>query len=481
MKRVRRRAGGWFRAVYPIAFLIAAGCLTGVLTGGEGDLAVVGGKICTAAGEPILDGAVLIRGGKIAAVGPRSQVDLPAGVRQVNAQGRVIIPGLVDLWAAIPGGDAPGGSPELRAAESLDPYAETWRRLLSSGITTAMVAPGVARGIGGLGAVLKLRSAEPASPEELLLKADAQLVLGLGQAPPSLGAPSLTTGDRLEQYYALRGRFTAARDYRKGWDDYWQAVENYNREYKEHLSSGAILAAGASTEENPEDRKPDESDEEKKEPEKKDGEKKETEKKDAAGKGPRPPRRPRVDPGAEVLLRAIDGKLPVLLIAHGQVDLRHAVRLRDEFRLRLAIAGATEGFRVAGDLAGAGISAAVGPVLLTGWSIDFLGHRESNAAELAAAGVPVALCGLGGSAFPSEALRIEACVASRGGLSPAAALRAITAVPAAILGLESRIGTLEAGKDGDLVILDREPTDALARVLGAVVEGRIVFEKERDA
>ncbi len=485
MRQVQRRAGGWLRAVSSITFLIAAACLTGALAGGEGDLAVIGGKICTAAGEPIPDGAVLIRGGKIAAVGPRSQVEIPAGVRQVSAEGRVVIPGLVDLWAALPGGNPPGGSPELRAAESLDPFAETWRRLLSSGITTAAVAPGVVRGVGGLGAVLKLRTGEPAAPGDLLLQGDTHIVLALGRAPPGLGAPRLSTGDRLEQYYALRGRFIAARDYRKGWDDYWQAVEKYNREYKEHLSASALLAPGEESEDKPEDKKPDENrpedkDAEKKDAGKKDAEKREPEKKDPA-KSPKPPRRPRTDAGVEVLLRAIDGKLPVLLVAHGQGDVRHAVRLRDEFHLKLAVAGATEGYRAAGDLAKAGLAAAVGPVLLTDWSIDFLGHREANAAELSAAGVSVALCGLGGAAFPSESLRIEACVAARGGLPPAAALRAITAVPAAILGIESRVGTLEPGKDGDLVILDGEPADALTRVLRVVVEGQIVFERERDA
>jgi imidazolonepropionase-like amidohydrolase len=126
------------------------------------------------------------------------------------------------------------------------------------------------------------------------------------------------------------------------------------------------------------------------------------------------------------------------------------------------------------------VKAAVGPALLTRWSLDLLEHRESNAADLARARVPVALCGLGGEAFPAGALRLEASVAVRGGLAPDLALRAITSEPAAALGLGERIGSIAPGRDGDLVILDGDPLSALSRVLRVVVEGRVVFGRERE-
>jgi imidazolonepropionase-like amidohydrolase len=314
--------------------------------------------------------------------------------------------------------------------------------------------------------VLKLRSYAWGPLPDLLVRADSHLVLALGQTPPGLGPPRITTVERLEQYYALRQRFISARQYQKAWNGYWEAVDKYNREIPPKRPSVQLLA-----EEFAEDKVPEEKKAEEKKPE---------EKKAEEPKKPAPPQKPASETQKEVLLAAMDRKLPVLILAHSRADIGYAVRLKEEFGLEATVAGCTEGYRAAEDLARAGVKAAVGPALLTRWSLDLLEHRESNAADLARASVPVALCGLGGEAFPAGALRLEASVAVRGGLAPDLALRAITAEPAAALGLGERLGSIAPGKDGDLVIIEGDPLSALSRVLRVVVEGRVVFEREKD-
>jgi imidazolonepropionase-like amidohydrolase len=443
---------------------------------GSGDLALVGGKVFTAAGRLIEDGTVIIRGGRIAAVGLRSETPVPEGMKVVSAKGKSVIPGLVDLWSDLPGSGSPGGQPDSRSADLVEPFSETWRSLLVEGITTAAVAPEPSRGIGGLGAVLKLRSARRGEIRDPCWIRDAHLVLALGSGTTGDGPARISTAERLEVYYTLRARFQEARQYRRSLDGYWDAVEKWNKGLADRVAEADPAPAPGPTagaEEPPKkDEKKDEKKEEKKAEEKKE-EKKEPER-------PRPPERPPLDLSKEVLLRALDGKLPVVAVAHRASDIRFALRLKEEFGLRLAVAGATEGWREAAGIALAKAAVALGPALLDRARLDLEGHRESNGADLAAAGVPVSLSGLGGSAFPSAALRLQACILARGGLDLDRALRAITAEPAAVLGIEARVGTIEAGKDGDLVVLDGEPLSALSRVVRVIVEGVVVLDREME-
>jgi imidazolonepropionase-like amidohydrolase len=469
----RFRAGALRRAgPLLVALLASAPGPAGEDGPGGGDLALVGGRIHTAAGRVIDDGTVVIRGGRIAAVGPRAETPVPPGVPTIDVTGRSIIPGLVDLWSDLPWAAAPGGRPDARADALVEPFPEAWARSLEEGITTAAIAPRPVRGVGGLGSVLKLRPARPGSVADPRLVRDSHLVLAIGLAAPGLGAASITTAERLEGYYALRSLLAVTREYGRTWAGYWEAVEKYNADASNRLAGAdGGDGPGPATEDA---RKP----EEKKADEKKAEEKKAEEKK--APDRPRPPERPARDLGKEVLLRAVDGKLPVLAVAFRAADIGYALRLREEFGLRLAVAGAAEGWRVAEDLGRAKAPVAVGPALLDRLAVEMEGHRESTGAAVAAAGAPVALCALGGDAFPSAALRLEACVLVRGGLAADLALRAATAVPAAILGIDGRVGTIEPGKDGDLVVLDGDPLDARSRVTRVIVEGRLAVSREAD-
>jgi len=471
--RERRARFSIRRATLSLTLSAALLFLADGRAGELGSLAVVGGTVHTAAGKVIPDGVVVIEEGKIAAVGPRAETKIPEGLRIIPADGRAVIPGLVDLWASASSGraaGAAGGAPDLRAGDIAAPDPEAWRGLLEEGITTAGIAPAPVRGVGGLGAVLKLADREPAGLRNVEARASSHLVLALGMVASELGPPRITTAERLDQYYALRQRFIDAKSYKKTWDGYWEAVEKYNTEFGTRIALGPLAAEEEPVEETTSGEKKDEGGAAEKKPE----ERKAEEKK------PKPPERPKADPEKEVLLRALDGTLPVVVVAHHKADIGYALRLKEEFSLDLVVAGAAEGYRAVAELAAAKVQVVVGPLLLDRWSIDLLDHRESNAGDLSAAGVPVALSSLGGAAFPSPALRLSACVAVRGGLSPQKALRAITAEPAAALGLDGRLGSIEAGKDGDLVILDGDPLSALSRVLAVIAGGRVAFARERE-
>ncbi len=454
----------------------------------RGDLAVVGGKIYTATGRIHEDGTVVIQGGKIAAVGSRGETVVPAGMATLSAKGRVVIPGLIDLWAPIPGGSEGGGQTHHRAGDLVESFPEAWRRSLSAGITTVGIAPVPVRGVGGLGALLKLRSAREGEIIDLRIRTDSHLLLALGMVPPGLGSPRITTSDRLEQYYALRSLFVQARDYRKAWDRYWEAAEKYNKEISSRLVSPeaggeeskgkdppAVPAPGENVSEKAPEKGPEKGEE------KKGGDQKKDQKKDekkAEKKPPAPPKEPDLDLKKEVLLRAMEGKLPVFLQAHKKADIGYALRLKEEFGLKLVILGATEGHLAAEEIGRSATPVSLGPALLTRYDLDLEGLRESNGAELASQGVPVSLSSLGGSAFPAQSLRLQSCILLRGGLCRDLALQAITSRPAEMLGISERLGTIESGKDGDLVLLDGDPLNALSKVACVIVEGRVVFEGE---
>jgi imidazolonepropionase-like amidohydrolase len=138
-------------------------------------------------------------------------------------------------------------------------------------------------------------------------------------------------------------------------------------------------------------------------------------------------------------------------------DLRTALALRREFPLRLILAGAAEGWMVAHELAQAGVAVLVNPMTNLPERFEALGATLENAARLAAAGVTVAF--MTGDAHNARNLKQGAGNAVAYGLPWDAALRAMTVVPAQIWGLADRLGSLEPGKEADVVVWDGDPLE----------------------
>ena len=140
--------------------------------------------------------------------------------------------------------------------------------------------------------------------------------------------------------------------------------------------------------------------------------------------------------------------------------------------------GATRAGEVAEELAEAKLPVALEPVLLNDRALEYGGHSESTAAILADAGIPVAITSAAKSPTGSRYLRLQACAAVRGGLDREKALGAITIEAARALGLDGRIGSIDSGKDADLVLFDGDPLDSRSRVVQVIVDGVVGKRRE---
>lgn len=176
----------------------------------------------------------------------------------------------------------------------------------------------------------------------------------------------------------------------------------------------------------------------------------------------------------EILCKVLDGKLAARCHAHRADDILTAVRISREFGFKLTIEHCTEGHRVADELAAAGIKCTLGP-LLTGRSKQELRDRSLEAAPaLERAGVVFAFT-TDHPVIPTYSLPLCAAYAVGAGMSREGALRALTLDAALVLGLEDRLGSLEAGKDADCFITDGDLFDPRTRVLTTIVDGQVAW------
>ena len=179
----------------------------------------------------------------------------------------------------------------------------------------------------------------------------------------------------------------------------------------------------------------------------------------------------------EILAGVLEGKLPARCHAHRADDILTALRISREFGFRLTIEHCTEGHYVAEELAAAGIMCTLGP-LLTGKSKQELKDRSLEAAPaLERAGVVFGFT-TDHPVIPSYSLPLCAAYAVGAGMSREGALRALTLDSARVIGLERRIGSLEAGKDADCVIAGGDLLDPRTRVLSTIVDGQVAWTLE---
>ena len=174
----------------------------------------------------------------------------------------------------------------------------------------------------------------------------------------------------------------------------------------------------------------------------------------------------------EALLPALDGTMPVLARAHRVDDILTAVRLADEFHLKLILSHGTEAYKVADLLAARKIPVLVGPITTQPERIETQGAIYDNAARLRRAGVEIAI--MSDETLNARMLPYEAGLAVAYGLPWEEAIRAITAAPAAIFGVADRIGSLKPGLEADLVVTDGDPLQPLTRLRHLMIAGRPV-------
>jgi imidazolonepropionase-like amidohydrolase len=185
---------------------------------------------------------------------------------------------------------------------------------------------------------------------------------------------------------------------------------------------------------------------------------------------------PNYDMKMEAMLPVVRGEMPLKAHAHRTDDIFTAIRIAKEFGVRLTLEHCTEGHLIAEHLAIEGYSVVVGPSFGSKTKYELNQKSFVTPGILAKAGVKIAIM-TDSPVIPLEYLPMCAALAHKAGLSEKEAIESITINAAEILELNHRIGSLEVGKDADVVIWDRHPFDLQAEVLLTVVDGKVVYKK----
>ncbi len=397
-------------------------------------IALTGGLVYPISSDPVEGGTVLMADGRIVAVG--TDVAIPAGAEVIDAAGSVVMPGIIDAMSyyGLAGEDMNEVTrplaPELRIIEAFSPFGALGsgqageirvRELLSGGVTATYIAPGDATVLGGQGAVVKTAGARF---EDLIVREPAAIDITLG------GRPASTYRD-MSRSPSTRMAVVA--------------------QLREMLVKAQERVAGAD------------------------------------GGSDATPR----NLGMEALARLLDGEIPARVQANAARDIRVAIELAEEFGFELVIDGGAGAHRMREELADRGIPVVLGPIshpYISGEEIpdagDYGGVDERNAVWLHEAGVHISLASFSrgfGSFGPGVAgqwLLIDAAIARGHGMSEADVLRAVTLSPAEVLGVADRLGSLEVGKDADVVVFDGDPLSIRTWATRVFVGGRLVYERK---
>jgi imidazolonepropionase-like amidohydrolase len=391
-----------------------------------GNCLIKGARILTVGPAGTIEGgSILVKDGKIAAVG--KDLAAPAGVVTIDGAGLTVMPGIIDCHShiAVDGGlneATQTVTAEVRVRDVVEPADVAIWRAAAGGVTAANVLHGSANAIGGQNAVIKMRY-RAASPSKLLFEgAPPGIKFALGENPKqsnwgSRGTRFPNTRSGVEA--SMRRAFTEAQEYRKAWDEHGKAR--------------------------------------------------------AAGKAGEPPRR---DLRLETLSGILAGDIRVHCHCYRADEILMVMKVAEDFGFKIAtLQHVLEGYKVGPEIAAHGAGASTFSDWW-GFKIEAFDATPWNAALMAEAGVVVSL-----NSDSDELIRhlyIEAAKAVKyGGVSEVDALKMITLNPARQLGIASRVGTIEPGKDADLAIFNGHPLSPYSRCVMTLVDGETVFERRK--
>jgi imidazolonepropionase-like amidohydrolase len=384
-------------------------------------VAFINATIYPISGPKIERGTVMVDGDKISQVG--DSVAVPTGARVVDCAGMVLLPGLVDTHSHVGDGNGADSSgpiqPDARIYDAINVRSPEFRRALAGGITTLNIMPGSGHLMSGQTLYAKNRRARIV--EDLFIRdTDGWIFGGLKMANGTnpIGEPPFP-GTRGKAMALVREKFLEAQEYGEKWKAY---------EVKR--------AKGEKVDE------------------------------------------PSRNIGLDAMVEALRGRRIVQHHTHRADDILSVLRLRDEFGLKVVLQHVSEGHLVAREIARANAPCSIIVLDSPGGKLEAVNVSRTCGGILERAGVNVALHTDDGITDSRLFLRTGA-MAVRGGMSREGALRALTLSGAEMLGLEKRVGTLEPGKDADLVILSGDPFATKTRVLKTYVEGQLVFDYDR--
>ncbi len=190
-----------------------------------------------------------------------------------------------------------------------------------------------------------------------------------------------------------------------------------------------------------------------------------------------PDKQPDRDLKLEAMLPVIYGEIPLLIHAHRADDIITGLRIADEFHLNAIIQHGTEAHKIPGELATRRVPAVVGPSLSSRAKVELKDRSFKTAGVLSQTGVQVAIM-TDHPVVPIQYLSLLAALTVKEGMDEEEALKAITINPAEILGIADRVGSLEKGKDADIIVLSGHPFDWRTKVELVLINGNIVYENQ---
>ena len=383
----------------------------------SGDLVVHAKALHTVSGRVIPNGVVVIRGGKITAVGAAGSIALPDGVPVLEVP--VATPGLIDAHTVVGLAGylnqtqdqdqlerSESMQPELRALDAYNARERLVEWVRSFGVTTLHTGHGPGALISGETMIVKTRGD---TVDEAVMVPRAMVAATLGDSAQRDGGES--PGTRGKAIAMLRKLFVQGQGY---------------------------------------------------------------EAKKAAAEEPVD-----VDLRLEAIGRLLRREVPLMVTANRHQDILAALRLAKEFDLRLVLDGGSEAFLVLDELQAAGVPVIVHPTMqrATGETENL---SLETASKLDAAGILFAQQSGFESYVPkTRVVLFEAAISAANGLTPERALYSITLGAAKLLGIAERVGSLEVGKDGDLALYDGDPFEYTSHCLGTIIDGRVVTDGVR--
>ena len=419
------------RSLTLIAFLalaIGAGVPTSAQT--SGDYAITHAKIFTLAGPPIEDGTVLLHDGKISVVG--TGLSVPAGAQIIDAKGLQVYPGLFDsvtqmglseisaVRATVDSTETGAFNPDVVAATAILPSSAHIPVTRAAGITTVLAAPasggfdsgGASNLVGGQASAIHLAGW---TVDDMLIKRRAAMVVDW----PNLELRSF-------DYSTFSIKEQSFPDVKKEYDKQVNQLADYVEQAR-HYNQLLQNSAGANFQR---------------------------------------------DVKLEAMAPVVRGEMPLLVFANTQRQIRDAVEFCDRQKLKIILAGGAEAWKVQDLLRSKNVPVILGPTLGEPPEEDNAYDRMLTQPEqLRAAGVKIAFASFDNSF--SRRLGQQAANAVAHGLPYEEGLKAVTLYPAQILGLDAQLGTLEPGKDADLIVTNGDPLDVTTEVRYLFIKGQL--------
>lgn len=385
-------------------------------------LALINGKIMTMAGTIYERGSIVVRGEKIAALTPDSlPTSATSGTQVIDVSGKFVLPGFIDAHTHV------GIYEEIYhiegddSNESSDPITPHLRALDAVNMEDLAFADALQGGVttvmtgpgsaNVIGGLSVVMKTHAKTADQAVIKNPAGLKAALGENPKRV------YGDRKKMPMTRMATAALLRET-------IVAAQNYAAKIRK-------------------------------------GEKD-------------PDKQPDRDLKLEAMLPVISGEIPMLIHAHRIDDIITGLRIADEFSLKVSIQHATEAHKIPEELATRGVPAVVGPTISSRAKVELKDRSLKTAGVLSQAGVKVAIM-TDHPVVPIQHLSLLAALTVKEGMDEEEALKAITINPAEILGIADRVGSLETGKDADIIVLSGHPLDWRTKVELVLVNGKIVY------